>query len=361
MRKLRIALMGCGRISASYALVFPRLSDIAEFVCAIDIEEEKARAFAAPFGAAWGTRFEDLSDKNIDIVHLCLPHYLHAPAAIRAMEAGMHVLTEKPVSITLQDADRMKAVSERTGKKLGVIFQTRYEESVQQLRRMIQDGAFGHILSARSILTWSRPYSYYEGCDWKGTWDREGGGVLIDQAIHSIDRIRYMLGSEVEWIDGSIHNHYHDRIRVEDTAEAAIHFKNGCLYSLYATNSYASDAPVFMEFQGEKGRCGLKQDIGFYELDGSYTEIRPAPSAESTAIPDYWGMGHYAQIHDFYLSVCNDMPVSVDVTEGRRTLEIVKGIYYSSQRRERIYLPFEDTNYSDLNTSSVSAPPAFSI
>lgn len=116
-----------------------------------------------------------------------------------------------------------------------------------------------------------------------------------------------------------------------------------------------------MEFQGEKGRCGLKQDIGFYELDGSYTEIRPAPSAESTAIPDYWGMGHYAQIHDFYLSVCNDMPVSVDVTEGRRTLEIVKGIYYSSQRRERIYLPFEDTNYSDLNTPSVSAPPAFSI
>lgn len=106
-----------------------------------------------------------------------------------------------------------------------MIFQTRYEESVQQLRRMIQDGAFGHILSARSILTWSRPYSYYEGCDWKGTWDREGGGVLIDQAIHSIDRIRYMLGSEVEWIDGSIHNHYHDRIRVEDTAEAAIHLK----------------------------------------------------------------------------------------------------------------------------------------
>ena len=189
--------MGCGRISASYALVFPRLSDIAEFVCAIDIEEERAKAFAAPFGAAWGTRFEDLSDKNVDIVHLCLPHYLHAPAAIRAMEAGMHVLTEKPVSITLQDADRMKTVSERTGKKLGVIFQTRYEESVQQLRRMIQDGAFGRILSARSILTWSRPYSYYEGCDWKGTWDREGGGVLIDQAIHSIDRIRYMLGSEV--------------------------------------------------------------------------------------------------------------------------------------------------------------------
>lgn len=193
MRKLRIALMGCGRISASYALVFPRLSDIAEFVCAIDIEEERAKAFAAPFGAAWGTRFEDLSDKNVDIVHLCLPHYLHAPAAIRAMEAGMHVLTEKPVSITLQDADRMKTVSERTGKKLGVIFQTRYEESVQQLRRMIQDGAFGRILSARSIFTWSRPYSYYEGCDWKAPGTGKAAACL------SIRPFTASTGSAICW------------------------------------------------------------------------------------------------------------------------------------------------------------------
>ena len=105
------------------------------------------------------------------------------------------------------------------------------KKGVQQLRQMIGEGRFGRILSARSYLTWSRPYSYYEGSDWKGTWDKEGGGVLIDQAIHSIDRIRYMLDSDVEWIDGSVHNHYHDKIFVEDTAEAAIQFKNGCIYS----------------------------------------------------------------------------------------------------------------------------------
>ena len=353
MKKLRTALIGCGRISASYAFAFPRLTDISEFVCAIDIEEDRAKAFAAPLGAAYGTCLEDLLDKDIDAVHLCLPHYLHAPMAIRAMEAGMHVLTEKPVAVTLQDADKMKAASEKTGKKLGVIFQTRYEASVQQLRNMIRDGAFGRIISARSILTWSRPYSYYEGCDWKGTWDKEGGGVLIDQAIHSIDRIRYMLGSDVEWIEGSIHNHYHDRIHVEDTAEAAICFKNGCLYSLYATNSYPADAPIFLEFQGEKGRCGLKQDVGFYELDGTYEEIQPVPAPGNKDIPDYWGMGHYAQLRDFYLSLCNNTPVSIDVTEGRKTLEIVKGIYYSSLCGRRITLPFEDTGYTDLNVASV--------
>ena len=105
-------------------------------------------------------------------------------------------------------------------------------------------GYFGRILSARSYLTWNRPHTYYEGSDWKGTWDREGGGVLIDQAIHSMDRVRYMLGSDIEWIEGSVHNHCHDTVRVEDAAEAAIQFKNGCIYNLYACNSYASDAPI---------------------------------------------------------------------------------------------------------------------
>ena len=357
MKKLRIALIGCGRISACYANAFPKLSDIAEFVCAIDTDIEKARAFAAPFGAAYGTGFEDLQEKGIDVVHLCLPHYLHAPMAVRALQAGMHVLTEKPVAITLQDADLMKAAQAASGKKLGVIFQTRYEKGVQQLRQMIGEGRFGRILSARSYLAWSRPYSYYEGSDWKGTWDKEGGGVLIDQAIHSIDRIRYMLNSDVEWIDGSVHNHYHDKIFVEDTAEAAIQFKNGCIYSLYACNSYAADAPIYLEFQGEKGRCGLKQDTGFYETDGVYQEILPTADADGN-IPAYWGSGHLSQIRDFYLSIINDEPVRVDVTEGRKTLEIVKGIYLSSLQGKRIYLPFEDRMYIGVDKAAPGCPDA---
>lgn len=222
---------------------------------------------------------------------------------------------------------------------------------------MIGEGRFGRILSARSYLTWSRPYSYYEGSDWKGTWDKEGGGVLIDQAIHSIDRIRYILDSDVEWIDGSVHNHYHDKIFVEDTAEAAIRFKNGCIYSLYACNSYAADAPIYLEFQGEKGRCGLKQDTGFYETDGVYQEILPTADANGST-PAYWGSGHLSQIRDFYLSIINDEPVRVDVTEGRKTLEIVKGIYLSSLQGKRIYLPFEDRMYIGVDKAAPGCPDA---
>ena len=349
MKKIRAAIIGCGRISVCYEDAFRRLSDYVELVCAIDKDEEKAKAFAEKFNCPYCTDLESALQYQIDVVHLCLPHYLHPVMAVKAMEAGIHVLTEKPIGVTLQDADLMIETSRRTGKKLGVIFQTRYTKSVEKIKELMAAGVFGKITAARSYLTWNRPASYYSGNDWKGTWDKEGGGVLIDQAIHSMDRVRYILDSDIEWIEGSIHNHCHPMVHVEDTAEAAIQFKNGCLYSLYACNSYSSDAPINIEFQGEKGRCGLLQDMGFYEVDGCYTEIRNTYETETVG-PDYWGSSHHLQILDFYKSVAEDLPVAIDGTEGRKTLEMVKGIYKSSLERKRIYLPFEDVKYKDLNT-----------
>ena len=127
-------------------------------------------------------------------------------------------------------------------------------------------------------------------------------------------------------------------------------FKNGCLYNLYACNIYGADSPITIELMGEKGRCGLIQDMGFYELDGTYAEIRN--TYETTNVgPDYWGSSHHIQLRDFYNSVLNNTPVMVDGLEGRKTLEMIKGIYLSSMKRERVYLPFEDVKYSDINQS----------
>lgn len=349
MKKLKAALVGCGRISVCYAEAFRRLSDEVELVYAVDIDEEKVKRFAEKFGCPYTTDFDEILDKDIDVVHLCLPHYLHPVMAIKAMKAGIHVLTEKPIAISLQDADEMIRTQEETGVKLGVIFQTRYTKGVEILKEMIARGDFGKINSVRSCLTWNRPFDYYDGNDWKGTWDGEGGGVLIDQAIHSIDRVRYILGSDVEWIDGSVHNYAHKFVKVEDSANAAIMFKNGCLYNLYACNIYGADTPITIEFMGEKGRCGLIQDMGYYELDGVYAEIRNVYETKTVG-PDYWGSSHHIQIRDFYRSIREDRPVMVDGLEGRKTLEMIKGIYLSSMKRERIVLPFEDVKYKDLNT-----------
>ena len=191
-KPLKAAIAGCGRISVCYEDAFRRLPDLVSPVLAVDKDPEKARAFAEKFGCRWSTDFDDILDAGVDMVHLCLPHDLHPVMAIKAMKAGIHVLTEKPVATTLQAADAMIRTQKETGVKLGVIFQTRYTKSVEKLKEMIARGDFGKILAARSILTWNRPRDYYKGSDWKGTWAHEGGGVLIDQAIHSIDRVRYM-------------------------------------------------------------------------------------------------------------------------------------------------------------------------
>lgn len=354
MDKLNVAIIGCGRISAAHIDALLQLADLACPVLAVDINEEKARAAAAQLGCEWSTDIETALNSTIDVVHLCLPHDLHAPYAIRAMQAGIHVLTEKPVALTLQQTDEMIRVQRKTGVKLGVIFQTRFIQGVEMLRAMIQDGRFGRILSVRSQLTWHRPYSYYSASEWKGTWEHEGGGVLIDQAIHSIDRVRYILDDDVEWIDGSIHNRcHHDPLpdgrllQIEDTAEAVIQFKNGCIYTLYASDNYKADAPITIEILGERGRCGLLQDMGFYELDGCYTEIRHTHGTTNIG-PGYWGTSHVVQIRDFYEAVLNDGPVAVDAADARKTLEIVKGVYLSSMKNERIYLPFEDTVYQGM-------------
>lgn len=354
MKKLNIAIIGCGRVSVCYEDAFKRLSDYVHVSCAVDICLEKAKAFAELFQCVYTDRFDHIFDLDIDVVHLCLPHYLHPVMAIKAMEAGIHVLTEKPIAITLLEADRMLAVQAKTGVKLGCIFQTRYVKGVEMLRQFVREERFGKALGARSCLTWNRPYSYYDGSGWKGTWDMEGGGVLIDQEIHSIDRVRFILGSDVEWIDGSVHNRFHHsrtlegrEILVEDSAEAAIQFKNGCIYNLYACNYYTSDVPITLEIECERGRLGMIQDMGYIYADGCYTEIRNAYETETVG-PDYWGSSHHLQLKDFYESVLHDRPVSADGLEGRKTLEVVKGIYLSSMKKQRITLPFDDIKYSRI-------------
>lgn len=349
MKKLKVAIVGCGRISVSYASAFHELADEIEVVYAVDKIPERAQKFASGFeGCMWTDNFNDILDKNIDVVHLCLPHYLHPVMAIKAMQAGINVLTEKPIAISLQEADKMIQAQKETQMKLGCIFQTRFTSSVETLKMMKERDDFGKILTARSILTWNRPLSYYDGSDWKGTWDKEGGGVLIDQAIHSIDRVRYILGSDVAWIDGNVSNFAHKFVKVEDSANAAIMFENGCLYNMYACNIYGDDSPINIEFIGEKGRFGLIQDMGYYEIDGVYKEIRD--TYEGTPVgPSYWGSSHRIQLRDFYRSVREDLPVSVDGLEGRKTLELIKGIYLSSVNHTRVTLPFEDVTYSDVN------------
>jgi predicted dehydrogenase len=337
MEKLTVCMVGCGRVSEMYREVFKNLKDIVEVVYAVDTKIERARDFAADFeGCRAVCDYSECFGKNIDVMHIAAPHYLHAPITINALKNGINVLTEKPVAIDPEDADEMIRVSEETGKKLGVIFQTRYVKGCMELKRLIEQGKIGKVLSASSFLTWSRQESYYRESDWKGTWDKEGGGVLINQAIHSIDRVQWLVGDDVLWIEGNTSNRIHKFLDVEDTAEALIKFKNGCLYNLYACNSYCYDAPIRIEIAGEKGKVGLVQDLAWVQIDGEpYYEIKDGYDGLSVG-PNYWGCSHITQIKDFYNSVINDIPVFIDGREGKKALEIIKTIYKSSKEKKRI-------------------------
>ena len=340
--KLRVAIIGCGRISAAYANAFKELSDQIEVVMAVDKVIDKAKEYAKQFDCKYSDKISDLYDLNIDVCHIALPHFLHAPVSIDLLNHGINVLTEKPMAITLKDADAMIEASNRNKKLLGCIFQTRYNDTVKILKEKRDRGEFGKILSARSFLTWDRPKDYYQKSDWKGTWDKEGGGVIIDQAIHSLDRVLYIMGSDVEWVEASIHNRLHPYVNIDDAVDATIKFKNGAVYNLYATcNMEGSNLPIEITFVGEKGIFGLKQDVAYTEIDGERTEYRGI-EGKKVINKGYWGTTHVIQLREFYNAVKNNTPILVTKEEGRKTLEVVKAIYLAGLKHERIYLPFED-------------------
>ncbi len=337
MDKFKVAIIGCGRISRMYKQSFKSLSSEVSVKYAVDTKRERAEQFAEEFkGCQVETDYRNCFQDDLDVVHIATPHYLHAEMAINAMNNGINVLTEKPISIELEKADEMIETAENNSVKLGVIFQTRYVKGCLELKELIKKGKLGKITAARSYLSWWRTDDYYDKSDWKGTWDKEGGGVLIDQAIHSIDRVQWLVGDDIDWIKGSMDNRAHEKVDVEDVAEGFIKFKNGCLYQLYACNCYSYNAPIEIEITGEKGKVGLKKDLAWVDLDGKeYYEIKDQNDGLSSG-EDYWGSSHSKQIKDFYDSIRNDSPVYINGREGKKSLQIVHGIYESSEKEQRI-------------------------
>ncbi len=182
MKKLKVAMIGCGRIAELYKEVFNELADFVNVVYAVDVDMKKAKEFAEGLeGCTAISDYRQCFNKDIDVMHIATPHHLHAEIAIEAMRNKINVLTEKPMAIALKDADKMIKVAKEEEVKLGVIFQTRYVKGCMDIKKLIEEEKLGKIVAARSYLSWKRDEGYYQQSDWKGTWDKEGGGVLIDQ------------------------------------------------------------------------------------------------------------------------------------------------------------------------------------
>ncbi len=329
MKKLRVAVIGCGRISVMHFDGIFAFGDRIELVACCDNKRERADYYADKFHVkAYDDYKEMLNEETLDAVHICLPHYLHCEVSEYAFKKGVHVLCEKPMDINYEKAEHAVKVAKEENVLFGIISQCRYNKAPLLVKRALESGKLGKIISVRSTLTWSRSDEYYSESDWKGTWDKEGGGVLIDQAIHSVDLVHWLVNSTPVEISCSMANRGHKIVKVEDSAEGLIRYENGVTYGFYAMNNYGCDEPIEIKLYCEKGKAVFTYDDGYITYDNGETE--EAHQVDVQAVEggkDYWGFQHAKQISEFYKAVLGEQPLEISGEEALKTHKLIMDLY----------------------------------
>lgn len=341
MKKRKVAIIGCGNIFPMHAASITEREDL-DLVAVCDVKKERADEKARQYSTKAYENYEDMMDQEqLDVVHICLPHYLHAPASMAATKRKIHVMTEKPMTIEYEDAKAMVDSAKENGVTLGVIFQNRYNPGSQLIKNMLNSGELGKVKAGKLQVTWDRSDEYYQNSDWKGTWDKEGGGVIIDQAIHTMDLMRWFVDSELEYVDASISNRAHQFIEVEDAAEGVIAYRNGVVTAFHAINYYTYDAPVEIELHCEKGIAKMVADKATVTLHDGRTFIADHNPLETftydSGVKGYWGVSHVKQINNFYDFLQGRVDhLDIPAEEGLKTQQMICAIYESGKSNQRV-------------------------
>jgi predicted dehydrogenase len=328
MKKLKVGIVGCGRISVMH-LVSANMLDMAELVACCDIKKELAEATAKEYNITPYTDYKEMFEKEqLDAVHICLPHNIHTDVSREAFKYGINVLSEKPMDVSYKKAYDAVMDAKEKGVLYGIIFQCRYNNSAQLVKKAVESGKLGKIISASSILTWARPDSYYGESDWKGTWDKEGGGVIIDQAIHSIDLVNWIVASPVKDVSVSMANRGHSIVSVEDSAEGLITYENGVKYGFYCMNNYASDEPIEIRLFCENGKVRFGYDDAYITYnDGTTEEAHLDDTVDYGGGKDYWGFQHIRQIEQFYKACLGQEELEISGEEALKTHKLIMDMY----------------------------------
>jgi predicted dehydrogenase len=329
--EIGFGIVGCGmigKVQAEAIVSIPGARLLA--VCARD--EKRVEEFAAKFGAACYTDYDRFLDHpGLRIVNICTPNGLHAEQGAAAARAGKNVLVEKPIDTTLEKADALIEACDRSGVKLGVIFQSRFLPAVQKIKRAIDEGRLGRLMMGGAYVKWFRAPEYYAG-SWHGTIAMDGGGALINQAIHTVDLLQWMMGP-VDMAFAMKAAQRYPQIEGEDTLVASLRFKNGSLGVIEAATSVKPGFKRRLEISGERGALILDGDaIGCWAIDGDKEESGGGEqitdgSANPAAISNE---GHRLQIEDMMRAVIEDRAPMIDGREGRKSLEVVVALYKSA-------------------------------
>lgn len=344
---MRFAVIGCGVIGRHHAVSIGQLGRRAALVAAVDKVPERARKLAADYGVEPMTSVhEALARPDIDAVAVCTPTGLHADIAVAALDAGKHVVVEKPLDVSVTAADRVHAAQDRAGRYVTVISQHRFDPASLLVHQAIRDGHLGRMSSGSASVIWWRGQGYYDSGDWRGTWSLDGGGALMNQGIHTIDLLVWLLGEPVEvfaWT-GCL---AHERIEVEDTAVATVRFAGGALGVIHGTTAAYPGLTARLGVYGDRGSAVIDRDrLEYFHAAGAdaaygaagdgnqaaevlHADSGDAPGAGSD--PAALSDAHTDQYRDFLDAIEQGRAPLVTVAEATRTLAVVCAIYESAR------------------------------
>jgi predicted dehydrogenase len=341
-------IVGCGMISNFHAKA---IADVrgAKLVACFDTREASAEKFAADNGCKAYTDLNAmLADPKVQIVTIATPSGAHMEPAVAAAKAGKHVIVEKPLEITLKKCDRMIEACEKAGVQLGAIFPSRFHDSSVKLKKAIEGGRFGRLTLGDSYVKWFRTQQYYDSGAWRGTWALDGGGALINQAIHSVDLLTWLMGPVVE-IQANTATLAHERIEVEDVAVATLRFANGALGTLEATTAAFPGYLKRIEIHGSEGSALLEEeDLKGWDFakprkeDKAILDEMKKHKSTGGGASDPSAIGHHGhaiQFRDFVEAVKKNRPPAIDGHEGRRSVEIILAVYKAAETGKPVKLP----------------------
>ncbi|MBE7001962.1 MAG: Gfo/Idh/MocA family oxidoreductase [Ruminococcaceae bacterium] len=339
MKTFGFGIIGCGIISVSHVGAI-RALDNAKLVGAYDAVPERAANFAKENECqAFETLEAMLACSDVDIVCICTPSGLHADAAVAAANAGKHIIVEKPMAITRDQLNRIVEAVERNGVQLGSICQLRFSNDVKRLKAAIADGEFGRLLLGDVYMKMYRSPEYYASAGWRGTWAMDGGGVLMNQGIHGIDLLQYLMGP-VKAVSAVCRTMDRD-IEVEDTAVATVEFASGAVGIIEATTCMNPGRDNRIEILGTKGHFTFTGDaITEWCINGAATNTDAAVFEKDTAAnPTAFSPSlHTLQFADFLEALTNGTKPLIDVYEGKRPVDVILSIYESSKSGQKVFL-----------------------
>ena len=354
---MKCALIGCGRIAVNHLKAVSNNGLELVAVCDVDpakfdVMFEKAGCGEFPEAVRCADYVAMLdAHPEIELVGIATESGKHAEIALECISRGVNVIIEKPMAMSMEDADRIVALSEEKGVKVAACHQNRFNLAVQKLRGAVEQGRFGKLSHGSVNVRWNRGRSYYDQAPWRGTWEQDGG-TLMNQCIHGIDLLRWMLGDEVEEVYGATRQRFHDYLEAEDVGVAVLKFKSGAVGTIEGTsNVYPKNLEETLYVFGESGTVKVggtsTNNIDVWEF-ADETEADAEAKGLQEATSNVYGNGHTALYADMVDAIENDRAPYVDAVAGRNALEIVLAIYKSQKTGEPVKLPLRGFSSTDM-------------